>query len=204
MTEANYSHVTLVIDRSGSMQGLCEEAQAGVNTLLRDQFALPGKLTVTLVQFDDRIDTVTRMSSDAFGYELEPRGMTKLLDAVGGEIGRTGKDLAALDEADRPGRVLFVVVTDGQENSSQKFTLEQVRKLVKKQQAKFNWQFQFLGTGEAAWQGADMGMKATRSVNTPRGESLKYSHLNDAMTNYRTNAILGAPFVMPEEIEAAG
>ncbi|MDP2288489.1 MAG: hypothetical protein Q8M73_07985 [Actinomycetota bacterium] len=106
MTEANYSHVTLVIDRSGSMQDLCAEAQAGINTLLRDQFALPGKLTVTLVQFDDRIDTVTRMSTDAFGYELEPRGMTKLLDAVGGEIGRTGKDLAALDDAERPARVV--------------------------------------------------------------------------------------------------
>ncbi|MDP2013672.1 MAG: hypothetical protein Q8L05_05550 [Actinomycetota bacterium] len=49
-----------------------------------------------------------------------------------------------------------------------------------------------------------MGMRTTRSVNTRRGESLKYSHLNDAVTNYRTNPILGAPFEMPEEIKDAG
>ncbi len=204
MTQADYSHITLVIDRSGSMHDLCEEAQAGINTLLNDQFALPGRCSVTLVQFDDRIDTVARMSAEPFSYELLPRGMTRLLDAVGGEIGRTGKDLASLDESERPERVLFVVVTDGQENSSQKFTLAKVRTLVERQRSKYNWQFQFLGTGEAAWQGAELGMRTTRSSNTRDGERSKYAHLNDAVINYRLSPIAGAAFEMPEEIHDAG
>ena len=59
MTNADYTHLTLVVDRSGSMGSVQEEAQSGINALVAEQFAVPGKLTVTLSQFDNAFDTVS-------------------------------------------------------------------------------------------------------------------------------------------------
>lgn len=203
MTNSTATHLTLVVDRSGSMQELKDEAQNGITTMLADQFAQPGQLTVTLVEFDDQIDVVARMARSAFTYTLEPRGMTRLLDAVGQEIHRTGADLASLPEDERPARVVFAVVTDGFENSSQEFTHEQVRALVEQQSTQFAWQFQFLGAGESAWQGAELGMRTSSTVNSRRGERRKYAVLNDALMDYRNADIHLAAMSMPEAIDDA-
>ena len=66
MTNSDYTHLTLVVDRSGSMGSVAHEAQAGINSLIAEQFALDGKLTVTLAQFDNEFDTVARMSTGPF------------------------------------------------------------------------------------------------------------------------------------------
>jgi hypothetical protein len=68
VTNANYTHVTLVVDRSGSMSSVPEDAQGGINSLIAEQFALPGRLTVTLSQFDGAFDPVQRMSNTPFTY----------------------------------------------------------------------------------------------------------------------------------------
>ena len=68
MTNADYTHLTLVVDRSGSMRSIRQEAQGGINALVAEQFTLPGKLTVTLSQFDDAFDTVERMSGTTFDF----------------------------------------------------------------------------------------------------------------------------------------
>ena len=68
MTNPDYTHVTLVVDRSGSMEVVADEAQSGMNALLTSQFALPGRLTVTLVEFDSDIDTM--LPSDPCGRRL--------------------------------------------------------------------------------------------------------------------------------------
>ena len=90
MTNSNYTHLALVVDRSGSMADIADDAQGGINTLIKEQFAEDGKLTVTLSDFDDQFTDVVRMSGKAFEYKLSPRGSTALLDAVGKEIARTG------------------------------------------------------------------------------------------------------------------
>ena len=64
MTNPGYTHLTLVVDRSGSMSDIREDAQGGVTTLLTEQFAEPGKLTVTVVEFDEHFDDIART---AFG-----------------------------------------------------------------------------------------------------------------------------------------
>ena len=181
MTNADYTHLTLLVDRSGSMGSVQTDAQGGINELLARQFALPGKLTVTLVEFDTEIDTVVRMSNEPVTYLLEPRGMTRLLDAAGIEIKQTGADLASIDDAERPGRVLFVVVTDGEENSSNKHTLEGVRSEVKRLRKKSGWTFQFIGAGDSAWQGSEMGMNTTSAPATDDGIQRSYSTLNVRM-----------------------
>ena len=199
MTNPNYTHLTLVVDRSGSMQSVCDDAQGGIKTLLDEQFAEPGKLTVTMVQFDNEFEDVARMATDAFEYTLRPRGGTALLDSVGREITRTGEDLAALPEAERPGKVIFAVVTDGQENSSHEFTIETVRSAINRQRISFGWQFQFIGAGEAAWQAEELNMNMSRMNSTGKGQRGAYKTLNDSMKTFRSDVMFDA-LIMPMEI----
>ena len=206
MTKPNYTHLTLVVDRSGSMESIRDDAQGGINTLLKEQFAEDGELTVTLVEFDTTIDTVVRMTDVAPTYTLAPRGGTALLDAVGGEIVRTGENLAALSEEHRPEQVLFVVVTDGQENSSMEYQLEAVRNLITRQRDQYNWAFQFLGAAEAAWQGRDMGMDAAAFTGTGKGQRSAYSALNEEMKSVRRlkKRSFEMQSVIPEDADDSG
>jgi len=199
VTSASYTHLTLVVDRSGSMSSVREEAEAGINALVAQQFALPGELTVTLSQFDNVFDTVQRMSTSPFTYDLEPRGMTALLDAVGMEIARTGQDLASLPEQERPGRVLLVVVTDGHENSSHEYSVERVRSMLKVQREQYGWEVRFLGADDAAWQGEALGVGTTRYANTGAGNRAVFASMSGSMAAYR-DAPLGQALEMPDEI----
>ena len=199
MTNADYTHLTLVVDRSGSMSSVREEAQGGINALIAEQFALPGRLTVTLSQFDDDFDTVQRMSDQPFEFELQPRGMTALLDAVGMELVHTGQDLAALPEQERPGRVLLVVATDGHENSSHEYTVEQVRSMLTVQREQYGWEVRFLGADDAAWQGEALGVGTTRYANTAAGSRAVFAEMSGSMAVFR-QAPAGQPLTMPDEV----
>ena len=91
-----------------------------------------------------------------------PRGSTALLDAVGRAINETGDRLAKTPEQDRPGLVVFVIVTDGQENSSKEFSKARIKEMIDEQQKKYNWQFTFLGANQDAF--AEAGGIGIRSA----------------------------------------
>src|SRR4051812_13792867 len=133
---ADLTDLTLVIDRSGSMESIREDAQGGVNAFIREQAGQPGNAVLTLVQFDTEYEFVHQSVpiSSVPAFELEPRGSTALLDAVGRAINETGARLTRLPAADRPGLVIFVIVTDGQENSSHEFTKTQIKDKIMHQQ----------------------------------------------------------------------
>jgi len=200
MTNSNYTHLALVVDRSGSMADIKDDAQGGINTLIAEQFAEEGQLTLTLSEFDDHFEDVVRMSGKPFAYKLSPRGSTALLDAVGKEITRTAQELDALPKALRPSKVLFVVVTDGQENSSNEFTLKAVKASIETQRKDHGWTFQFIGAEEAAWQGREMGMNSASFKRTDKGQRGAYKTMNDSMKTYRKQPGHGVGFAMPEEI----
>jgi hypothetical protein len=200
MTNSNYTHLALVVDRSGSMADIKDDAQGGINTLIAEQFAEDGQLTVTLSQFDDNFEDVVRMSGKPFQYALAPRGTTALLDAVGKEITRTSQELEALPKALRPSKVLFVVVTDGQENASQEFTLKSVKESIEAQRNDHGWTFQFIGAEETAWQGRAMGMNSASFKRTDKGQRGAYKSMNDSMKTYRKQPGQGVGFVMPADI----
>jgi Mg-chelatase subunit ChlD len=150
---SDLTDITLVIDRSGSMAQVREDAEGGVNSFIAQQAQQPGEALLTLVQFDTEYEFLHRgvPIAQAPPYQLVPRGMTALLDAIGRAINETGERLAKMDEADRPGLVVFVVMTDGLENSSKEFSRDAIKKMIEHQQEKYHWQFTFLGADQDAF-----------------------------------------------------
>lgn len=184
MTKANYAHLTLVVDRSGSMNLIRDEAQSGINELIKEHKAADGEMTFTLVQFDSSIDVVYDMKDiqEVDGYALVPRSMTALRDAIGTAIVSTGEKLAALDEEDRPSIVMFAIMTDGHENASQEYSQDQIKEMIKTQEEKYNWDFVFMGANIDA---ADVGSKLNINSNIQYAstvDSVKkaYKGLNDS------------------------
>ena len=151
--KADLTDITLVVDRSGSMASVREDAEGGVNTFITDQAKEPGEALLTLVQFDTEYEFLHKgvPVSQVPKYELVPRGMTALLDAVGRAINETGERLSKMPDQDRPSLVIFVVMTDGEENSSKEFTKAHIREMIEHQQNVYNWQFTFLGANQDAF-----------------------------------------------------
>lgn len=122
----NYSDITVVLDRSGSMECLTNEVIGAFNTFVDDQKQVEGEATFTLVQFDDHYE----VNYDAINIQdakhldettYVPRGMTALFDAVGKAIISTGKRLSAMAESDRPEKIIFLIQTDGEETHPRSF-----------------------------------------------------------------------------------
>lgn len=159
----DYTDITLVVDRSGSMTSIRDDAEGGVNHFIATQALGRGENRVTLVQFDTVSEIVVQglPASGVPSYRLVPRGMTALLDAVGEAIDSTGKRLAEMPEESRPGLVVFVIVTDGRENCSQKYDKRSIRRMIRHQQGKYSWQFTFLAANQDAFrEGGSLGIDA--------------------------------------------
>ena len=153
---SDLTDITLVVDRSGSMQAIRADAEGGVNAFIQEQVQEPGDALLTLVHFDTEYEVVHSgmPTEDVPPYSLVPRGATALLDAVGRAINETGSRLSKMDEKDRPGLVIFVINTDGLENSSREFTRAQIKGMIEHQQSQYNWHFTFLGANQDAFEEA--------------------------------------------------
>jgi uncharacterized protein YegL len=165
---SDLTDITLVVDRSGSMEQVREDAEGGVNSFIAQQAKEPGEALLTLVQFDTEYEFLHKgvPISQVPKYELVPRGMTALLDAVGRAMNETGERLAKMDEGDRPGLVVFVVMTDGFENSSKEFSKTTIKEMIERQQQQYSWQFTFLGANQDAFaEAGGMGIDAAGVAN---------------------------------------
>lgn len=180
MTNPNKTHITAVIDRSGSMQAVRSDAEGALNGFVDSQRDGPGECTLALYDFDapeGQRDWFRKVYdgnvNDAPPYELMPRGWTALHDAVAKAIIDTSSRLAAVPEDERPGRVIFVIQTDGQENSSREHDLAKVTELIKHHINQFSWDFIYLGMGADTWgTGAAYG---TQSVMRTKGTADSYN-----------------------------
>jgi len=139
------------------MGDIKDDAIGGFNCFLKEQKAAGANATLTLVQFDTESTDVVHESMpilevpDLNHQTFQPRGGTPLLDALGQTIDSTGRALAAIPEANRPNKVVFVVITDGQENSSHQHTKTSVKERIDHQSSQYNWQFVFLGANQDAF-----------------------------------------------------
>lgn len=177
MTRDDYTDITIVLDRSGSMQSVKSDTEGGFNAFIESQRQAPGQTLVTLVQFDDRYEVVYQGQAikDVPSCRLEPRGTTALLDALGKTIIVTGERLGAMPESERPGRVIVVVLTDGLENASKEWTREQVFEHVTRQTNDYAWTFTYLGAGQDA-------IAVGRGLGVADYMSLTYDTSNTAET----------------------
>lgn len=184
--------ITIVLDRSGSMESVRGDTIGGYNTFVAEQAKLPGRATITLVQFDHEY-AVVYSGVDCLNIkpmqlnQFVPRGRTALLDAVGRTIGTVGERLAALPEVERPANVVIVILTDGYENDSREFKSEQVKAMVTHQREVYGWNFVFLGANQdAIFTGASLGVPANSSLSYA-ADSAGTSAVMDSVSCYVGN-----------------
>jgi hypothetical protein len=149
----DYTHIAMIIDRSGSMFTAWPDVQGGYAEIVKTNKEAPGKCTFTVAAFDteyDILEDFTDIQSVKDSLLVDPRGSTALLDAIGNTVTSVGQRLAAMNEEDRPAKVLVIVQTDGQENASNEYTAERVKQLIEDQTNKYGWQFQFIGADQAS------------------------------------------------------
>lgn len=275
MTQSQYTHISLLIDSSGSMSIIRDATIANYNKFIAEQKKLPGKATLSHYEFSsgskfqNKNARPTRYLVDylsakytapnwvvlpaapvgqiscpsnsnisvganncipnwsppfgpitipsTFGSPLPlttnefsivedfvdlqkardlnqelyvPYNFTPLLDSIGRAIYETGEKLASLPAAERPERVLFVIITDGQENASQEYTKEDIKAVIEHQQTKYNWDFIFLGANmDAVSVGTSYGINAGMSVNfaaTDASIGGSTQTLSEKVASYRT------------------
>ena len=172
--DARPVHISIVLDRSGSMNGIADDVVGGFNEFLRRQRREPGAARVTLVQFDGEnpfellidgapLDGVRDLERSRY----QPRGMTPLFDAVGRMIGRIDAELASRSHAgERPEDQVVVIVTDGLENASREHTRESIFRMVEHRKAEQDWVFVFLGANQDSYaEGAKVGVAPANASN---------------------------------------
>ena len=190
---ANVTEIIFLLDRSGSMGGLESDTIGGFNAFIEKQKQLKGKTLVTTVLFDDQYEIlwngVEASQIKLTDHEYYVRGTTALLDAVGKTILDVGHRLSKICQEERPGKVIFVITTDGMENASCEFTYKKVKELIHHQQEKYNWEFLFLGANiDAAKEAESLGIDgkdAYRFEASQEGVEIMYSMVNEVVSEKR-------------------
>lgn len=167
----NKAQIALILDRSGSMGSIVNEAVSGYNHFLQEQKAVPFEADLLVVMFNNvaihHYDGPLADAPEMTTALYSPYSMTALLDAVATTIVHVGARLANMAAPERPGKVIVAIMTDGLENASKMFTRERVAEMIKHQQEVYGWKFIFLG--------ANMDVKAeTESLGIPQAQAASF------------------------------
>lgn len=188
------TEVIFILDRSGSMSGLEADTIGGFNSMIAKQKKEDGEAYISTILFDDQTEVLYDRVPVS---KIEPmndkqyyvRGCTALLDALGGAIHHIGNVHKYAREEDRPEKTLFIITTDGMENSSRQYSYEKVKKMVERQKKKYGWEFLFLGANIDAIEVADrFGIAANRAINyecDSKGTQLNYEVLSRTVSEFR-------------------
>ena len=186
------TELVFILDKSGSMSGLETDSIGGYNSMLAQQRALTDDCLITTVLFDneclllhDRLN-LTKVK-DMTHKDYLVGGSTALLDA----IGQTIQHMSQVKDARN---VLFVIITDGQENASRQFTVQTVKRLLEQQKEAKGWEFIFLGANiDAVETASRIGISpdhAADFLSDSEGTQLNYQVIADTITTYRTSGKL--------------
>lgn len=168
--------INFVLDSSGSMEAIRQATISGFNEFLGDQQREGGSARMTLTLFDTDCHVVAREVPVAGVRPLtfdsyRPRGCTALYDAIGHTMGLTDDYVLA----QRPDQVLFVIMTDGEENSSREYDRKRIFELISKRQEQAGYEFIYLGANQDAY-------AASESMGIAAGHALNWDATPDAAT----------------------
>lgn len=188
------TEVVFILDRSGSMAGLEADTIGGFNSMIEKQKKEEGEACISTVLFDDhtevlydRVDVKKIEPMNDSQYYV--RGCTALLDAIGGSIHHIANVHKYAREEDRPEKTLFIITTDGMENSSHIYTYDKVKRMVEHEKEKHGWEFLFLGANIDAIEVAGrFGINSDRAVNfncDGEGTALNFKVLSETVSAVR-------------------
>jgi len=208
------TELVFILDRSGSMAGLEKDTIGGFNAMIEKQKQEAGEAFVSTVLFGDRSEVIhDRLPLDRVPKLTEKEyvacGCTALLDAIGGAIHHIGNIHKYARKEDVPEKTLFVITTDGMENSSHKYTYSRVKEMIRHEKEKYGWEFLFLGANiDAAEEAERFGIDRDRAVNyhcDAQGTALNYEVVGEAVSYVRAcKAPLSADWKRRIEEDFAG
>ena len=218
----NYTEILFILDASGSMEGERTEAIQGLNSFIAAQKDLPGECKMTLVQFSSKVglpwrDYVVESTpwykvirnavpikeiNPITEEDYTPYGGTALLDAIGTGIDSLGARLAAMPESERPDKVLVAVLTDGGENSSQIFSSEKIKEMIKHQTDVYSWTFTFLSSDIKAVKYAHTLGYGAQNARYSKSISAAMDTYSRAGASYRVSNVVGSAEAFFKEEEA--
>lgn len=197
----NLTEIVFILDRSGSMIGLEGDTICGFNAFIEKQKNEPGDALLTTILFDDQYEIlhngmnlkeVQPMTKDQYWA----RGTTAMYDAIGKTINDVGHRLSQTPEQYRPGKVIFVITTDGEENASREFNRSKVKEMIQHQTEKYSWEFIFLGANiDSVQQARSMGISADFAADycaSAQGTSSMYCAVDAAVSSLRSTGTISA------------
>lgn len=173
------TYVGIVLDRSGSMQSLQSEVVGAFNDQVDaiKKMAKEQDVKVTLVTFSTTVDEATLLHRDArhlkplYESNYRPDGMTSLFDAMGDTI----TEFKRVEDYDDPDvAFLLIVITDGEENSSKRFSRNDIRRLVDDTNEDGRWTITYLGTNQNV-------LAVTQSIGLKIGNAGAWNFSNDGL-----------------------
>lgn len=187
------THIICILDRSGSMSDIIDDSVGGFSSFLEEQKKLPDEATISVVLFDDQYelvyDNIDIKKAEKISKEIwKPRGMTALYDAIGKTINNTLSTFAKLNYL-KPSKVLVCIVTDGQENASKEYKLDNIKKLIKDCEDD-NWNFIYLAANQDAFSvGSGFGISGSNTytyTTNSDGVFNMSATLSNATVSYRS------------------
>ena len=209
----NITELVFILDRSGSMAGLESDTIGGFNAMLEKQKKEDGVAYVTTMLFDTRFESLhdhLRIEKVHAMTEKDytPGGCTALLDAVGNTV----RHIAGIHKYDRPEDVpektVVVITTDGLENASRRYSLEQVKALIEHEQEEYGWEFLILGANIDAVETANsIGINSARTANfiaDSQGLDLSFEAVSNALHSVRCRAPMASNWNAKVEADHRG
>lgn len=195
-TKNNMTELVFILDRSGSMGGLEADTIGGFNALIEKQKKQDGKCYVSTVLFDHEMQVIhDRAELD----KVQPmtdrdyfvRGCTALLDAVGGAVHHIANIHKYARAEDVPAHTMFVIITDGYENASHRYSSNRVKAMIEHEKQKYGWEFLFIGANiDAVETAGHFGISQDRAVNynaDSQGTGIVYNTVADTVCCLRTD-----------------
>ena len=195
----NITELVFILDRSGSMAGLESDTIGGFNSLIEKQRKQDGECYVSTILFDhvsevlhDRVklSEINKLTENDYTV----RGATALIDAIGGAIHHIGNVHKYARPEDVPEHTMFVIMTDGMENASRRYSSNKVKRMIEHEKEKYGWEFLFIGANiDSVETARHFGIGADRSVNyhaDSQGTAVVFETVSETVCNMRANVPL--------------